>query len=102
VKDFGVVVQVSDSALTGLIMNEHVANIRNTLKEESNLLCRILDVDFEKQMLDLMPTSIEDNVKVQSVLHNHTFNIDKLLALEVKNTNTIGFFNNNNMTNMWI
>lgn len=64
-------------------MNEHVANIRNTLKEGSNLLCRVIDVDFEKQMLDLIPTQIEDNVKMQSVLYNHTFNIDKLLALEV-------------------
>ncbi|EAR99985.1 S1 RNA-binding domain protein (macronuclear) [Tetrahymena thermophila SB210] len=86
VKEFGIVVKVNDSPLTGLIMNEHVANTRSTLAEGQTLLCRITDIDFEKQMVDVIPSPIDDNTKLTTLLQSNNFNLDKFLELENNET----------------
>lgn len=83
IKEFGIVVKVDGSPLAGLIMNEHVLNLRSTLKVGATLLCRIIDVDFEKQMVDLIPSPIEKEEKLTTLLSSQTFNLEKFLEVEV-------------------
>lgn len=84
VKDFGVVVKINNSSLTGLLMNEHITAIKSSLKEGTKLIARIIDVDFEKQMVDLIPEIVdEENTKLAELLANQTYNLEKFLKLEV-------------------
>lgn len=53
-KDYGLIVEIVDSEMTGFIVNEQKRKADKTYKVGDTLTdCVILDIDFEKRIVDL-------------------------------------------------
>jgi ribosomal protein S1 len=71
IKDYGIILNV-ETGVTGFITNENIKNNLSELPVESEVFCRILDIDYEKEILDLI--IVPDSKKKENLLKDNSYN----------------------------
>ncbi|EGR29983.1 programmed cell death 11, putative [Ichthyophthirius multifiliis] len=124
IKDFGIITKIEgNDSLTGFILIEHLMNNEAQQKieiwEGKKIQCKIIDIDFEKEVLDLIPV---DFLPLKQLINNKQ-NLDEFfngnfqnipiieevkvlveknhyLICIIQNTNIICYVNTNNINNI--
>jgi len=71
VKDYGIILNV-EVGVTGFITNDNIKNNINELPVDTEVFCKILDIDYEKEILDLIQVPVTKNK--DSLLKDNSYN----------------------------
>ena len=77
IKDYGIILNIGEDK-TGFLTNNNLLNEKTNYKIDSTIQCRILDIDYEKGILDLVEVKDSNN----PVISKKSDNSSKLLQTE--------------------